>query len=90
MTVARFFLVGGTDPPNARSTTMTIKGFSVGSTVAISADLVWLYGAAANVIAEIVDVRLAGGAYLYKLVNVASREILAEGVPAGDLCPVWC
>lgn len=67
------------------------KCFTVGSTVAINRDLVWCWGAAANVIAEIVDCRLAGGReYVFKLMCVSTGEIIAEDVPAADLNRVMC
>lgn len=66
------------------------KGFAVGTAVAINGDLTWLYGAAANVLAEVVDVRLAGGEYLYTLACLVSGKRLAEDVSADDLHPVRC
>jgi hypothetical protein len=64
--------------------TTTKKGYSVGSQVAILESLVWLYGAAANVIAEVVDSRhLGGGAYGYKLAS--QGEVIAEDVRFEDL-----
>jgi hypothetical protein len=68
--------------------TTTRKGFSVGTQVAIRADLFDVWGAAANVIAEVVDTRHAGrGAYVYTLAirGVGGLRLVAEGVPFEDL-----
>jgi hypothetical protein len=70
--------------------TMKSKGFAVGSTVAINADLTWCWGAAANVIAEVKDVRLLGRAYVYTLASIVEGATIATDVPADELHAVRC